>query len=120
MHDLKNLIAQQSLVVKNAEKHKDNPAFVEDAIQTIHNSVTRMNNLLRKLQRNEPEGVRILNFNDVLVEAIKRRQKGQPGPTLRNEHEGIRAKGDWDSLVMGLVHVPQHAQLATASTGFID
>lgn len=120
MHDLKNLIAQQSLVVKNAEKHKDNPAFVEDAIQTIHNSVTRMNNLLRKLQRNEPEGVRILNFNDVLVEAIKRCQKGQPVPTLRNEHEGIRVKGDWDSLVMVLVHLIQNAQDATAPTGFID
>src|SRR5690606_4109130 len=64
MHDLKNLIAQQSLVVKNAEKHKDNPAFIEDAINTINNSVTRMNNLLRKLQRNEPEETKILNLKD--------------------------------------------------------
>lgn len=120
MHDLKNLIAQQSLVVKNAEKHKDNPAFVEDAIQTINNSVTRMNNLLRKLQRNEPEGVRVLNFNEVLVEAVKRCQKGQPIPTLRNEHEGIRVKGDWDSLVMVFVHLIQNAQDATLPSGFID
>lgn len=120
MHDLKNLIAQQSLVVKNAEKHKDNPAFVEDAIQTINNSVTRMNNLLRKLQRNEPEGVRVLNLNDVLVEAIKRCQKGQPIPTLRNEHIEIRVKGDWDSLVMVFVHLIQNAQDATPSNGFID
>ena len=36
MHDLKNLIAQQELVVKNAAKHKENPAFVEDAIDTIY------------------------------------------------------------------------------------
>ncbi|MBC6903974.1 PEP-CTERM system histidine kinase PrsK [Saccharophagus sp. K07] len=120
MHDLKNLIAQQSLVVKNAEKHKDNPAFVEDAIQTIHNSVTRMNNLLRKLQRNEPEGVRVLNLNDVLVEAIRRCQKGQPVPTLRNEDLEIRVKGDWDSLVMVFVHLIQNAQDATQTTGFID
>jgi putative PEP-CTERM system histidine kinase len=120
MHDLKNLIAQQSLVVKNAEKHKDNPAFVEDAIQTINNSVTRMNNLLRKLQRNEPEGVRVLNFNDVLVEAVKRCQKGQPVPTLRNEHDDIRVKGDWDSLVMVFVHLIQNAQDATLPSGFID
>ena len=27
MHDLKNLIAQQSLVVKNAEKHKGQPSL---------------------------------------------------------------------------------------------
>lgn len=120
MHDLKNLIAQQSLVVKNAEKHKDNPAFVEDAIQTINNSVSRMNNLLRKLQRNEPEGVRVLNLQEVLVEAIKRCQKEQPLPTLRNEHTEARVKGDWDSLVMVFVHLIQNAQDATPSNGFID
>ena len=120
MHDLKNLIAQQSLVVKNAEKHKDNPAFVEDAIQTINNSVARMNNLLRKLQRNEPEGVRVLNLNDVLVEAIKRCQKSTPQPTLRNEYRDVRVKGDWDSLVMVFVHLLHNAQDATQASGFID
>lgn len=120
MHDLKNLIAQQSLVVKNAEKHKDNPAFVDDAIQTINNSVSRMNNLLRKLQRNEPEGVRVLNLNDVLIESVKRCQKGAPQPTLRNEHHDVRVKGDWDSLVMVFVHLLHNAQDATHASGFID
>ena len=40
MHDLKNLIAQQALVVENAAKHRENPAFFEDAIRTIDNSVS--------------------------------------------------------------------------------
>lgn len=120
MHDLKNLIAQQSLVVKNAEKHKDNPAFIEDAIQTINNSVSRMNNLLRKLQRNEPEGIRVLNLNEVLIDATKRCQKAQPQPTLRNEFTDVRVKGDLDSLVMVFVHLIQNAQDATAASGFID
>ncbi len=120
MHDLKNLIAQQSLVVKNAEKHKDNPAFVEDTINTINNSVTRMNNLLRKLQRNEPESVKILNLQDVLLEAIRRSQKGQPQPTVRNEDDHLRVKGDFDSLTMVFVHLIQNAQDATAANGFID
>ncbi len=120
MHDLKNLIAQQSLVVKNAEKHKDNPAFIDDAIQTINNSVSRMNNLLRKLQRNEPEGVRVLNLNELLLEAIKRCQKAQPLPTLRNDTIEIRVKGDFDSLVMVFVHLIQNAQDATLASGFID
>lgn len=120
MHDLKNLIAQQSLVVKNAEKHKDNPAFIEDAIQTINNSVSRMNNLLRKLQRNEPDSVRVLNINELLLESIRRCQKAQPQPTLRNEDLDIRVKGDFDSLVMVLVHLIQNAQDATLASGFID
>ncbi len=120
MHDLKNLIAQQSLVVKNAEKHKDNPAFVEDTINTINNSVTRMNNLLRKLQRNEPESVKILNLQELLLEAVRRCQKGKPLPSLRNDNELVRVKGDFDSLTMVFVHLIQNAQDATAANGFID
>jgi putative PEP-CTERM system histidine kinase len=46
MHDLKNLIAQLSLVVSNAAKHKGNPRFMEDAITTVDNSVQKMNMLL--------------------------------------------------------------------------
>ena len=32
VHDLKNILAQQSLIVSNAEKHKHNPVFVDDAL----------------------------------------------------------------------------------------
>ena len=53
MHDLKNLIAQQSLIVQNAARHKGNPAFFEDAIATIDNSVARMSKLLQQLQSGE-------------------------------------------------------------------
>lgn len=120
MHDLKNLIAQQSLVVKNAEKHKDNPAFVEDAIQTINHSVTRMNTLLHKLQRKETETVRVLNLQEVLVEAVRRCQKSQPLPTLRSDNEDLRVKADWDSLLMVFVHLIHNAQDATSGNGFID
>ncbi len=58
MHDLKNLIAQQSLVVKNAARHKGNPAFFEDTIATIDNSVARMSKLLQQLQSGEASGRR--------------------------------------------------------------
>ena len=53
MHDLNNLIAQQSLIVSNAEKHKRNPDFVDDAIQTIANSVNRMKGVMAQLKRGE-------------------------------------------------------------------
>jgi len=120
MHDLKNLIAQQSLVVKNAEKHKDNPAFVEDAINTINNSVNRMNNLLRKLQHNEPEEITVFPIKQVLIDAIKRCQKSKPIPTLRAVAGEWKVKADVDSLVMVFTHIIQNAQDATDGEGFID
>jgi putative PEP-CTERM system histidine kinase len=120
MHDLKNLISQQALVVENAAKHKDNPAFIEDAIQTIENSVTRMSTLLKKLQQNEPREVRSLDMNKTLIEAIKKCQELSPTPTLRLEEEGIVANADPDHLIMICTHLIKNAQEATASTGFVD
>lgn len=120
MHDLKNLIAQQSLVVKNAEKHKDNPAFVDDTIHTINNSVTRMNNLLRKLQHNEPEEIKVLSVKQVLLDAVKRCQKSKPVPTLMTNFEDWKIKADYDSLVMVFTHIIQNAQDATSTEGYID
>ncbi|MFT7560618.1 MAG: putative PEP-CTERM system histidine kinase [Flavobacteriales bacterium] len=120
MHDLKNLIAQQSLVVKNAEKHKDNPAFIEDAINTIKNSVDRMNNLLRKLQQNSPEEVKVLSLKAILIEAVKRCQKTNPAPTLTPLENDFQIKADYDSLVMVFTHLLHNAQDATKATGFID
>lgn len=120
MHDLKNLIAQQSLVVTNAEKHKDNPAFVEDAIHTIKNSVERMNNLLRKLQRTEDEEIKVLDLKEVFIETIKRCQKRTPAPTLVPFGDNIKAKADFDSLVMVFTHIIHNAQDATPNNGFVD
>lgn len=120
MHDLKNLIAQQSLVVKNAEKHKDNPAFVDDAISTIKNSVDRMNILLRKLQQNEPEETKVIRVKDILIEATKRCQKTSPAPTLGRIDEALCIKADLDSIVMVFTHLIHNAQDATPAHGFID
>ena len=120
MHDLKNLIAQQSLVVKNAEKHKDNPAFVEDAINTINNSVVRMNNLLKKLQQSNTEEVKVFAIKDALIEAVKRSHKTQPIPSILAIDPEWRVKADFDNLVMVFTHLIQNAQDATPNDGYID
>ena len=71
MHDLKNLIAQQSLVVKNAARHKDNPAFIDDAIATVDNSVQRMKRLLEQLrQGSQPGGARLARLRAVAQEVV--------------------------------------------------
>ncbi|HEY6528378.1 MAG TPA: XrtA/PEP-CTERM system histidine kinase PrsK [Cellvibrionaceae bacterium] len=120
MHDLKNLIAQQSLVVKNAAKHKDNPAFVEDAIQTISNSVNRMQHLLQKLQHTSVEEIRVLLLSEVLMDAVKRCQKAMPAPTLRIDDGNLQVKADRESLTMVFAHMIQNAQDATLASGYVD
>src|SRR5690606_37387145 len=102
MHDLKNLIAQQALVVENAARHRDNPAFFEDAIKTIDNSVARMSNLLRKLQHNEPSELRSVELHKTLMDAVKKCKGSHPVPSLRLEDTGMRINADQDRLVMTL------------------
>lgn len=120
MHDLKNLIAQQALVVENAAKHRENPAFFEDAIRTIDNSVGRMSNLLRKLQQNETNELRSLELHRVLMDAVKKCKEQKPVPSLRLQHTDLRINADQDRLVMTLTHIIKNAQEATASNGYVD
>ncbi|ARN74526.1 XrtA/PEP-CTERM system histidine kinase PrsK [Oceanicoccus sagamiensis] len=120
MHDLKNLIAQQALVVENAAKHKENPAFVEDAIKTIDNSVSRMSNLLRKLQQQEASEIKSLQLHKVLMEAAKKCQDNKPSPSLRLESKDIKVVADQDHLIMVLANIIKNAQEATDSSGFVD
>jgi putative PEP-CTERM system histidine kinase len=50
VHDLKNLVAQLSLMLKNAERHRDNPQFQADMLGTVQNVVARMNQLMLQLR----------------------------------------------------------------------
>lgn len=120
MHDLKNLLAQQSLLLENGAKHKDNPAFIEDAFNTIGGSVDRLNTLLKKLQRSEPEASRSVDLKPVLMDAISRCSRTQPLPSLRLDADNIKLLAAPDTLSMILVHLVQNAQDATKASGFVD
>ncbi|MGH8802252.1 MAG: XrtA/PEP-CTERM system histidine kinase PrsK, partial [Casimicrobiaceae bacterium] len=50
VHDLKNLVAQLSLMLKNAERHRDNPRFQADMLTTVEHVVGRMNALMLQLR----------------------------------------------------------------------
>ncbi|MFL0796094.1 MAG: PEP-CTERM system histidine kinase PrsK [Cellvibrionaceae bacterium] len=121
MHDLKNLIAQQELMVKNAEKHKANPAFVEDAFNTIDNSVRRMSSLVQKLQFNTPEEIQPLNLAKVLNEAGERCKLNKPQAKIhlpKSARPTINA--DFERLSMVFTHLIRNAQDATPDDGHID
>ena len=71
VHDLKNLVAQLSLMVKNAERHRDNPRFQSDMLETVQHVVGRMNALMLQLRNGaEPvENARAIDM-DVIVRRV--------------------------------------------------
>ena len=50
VHDLKNLVAQLSLMLRNAERHRNNPEFQRDMLATVQNVVEHMNKLMLQLR----------------------------------------------------------------------
>jgi putative PEP-CTERM system histidine kinase len=49
VHDLKNMTSQLQLLVRNADKHRDNPEFQRDLIATLRNTVEKMTKMLEQL-----------------------------------------------------------------------
>jgi putative PEP-CTERM system histidine kinase len=121
MHDLKNLIAQQSLVVKNAAKHKDNPAFIDDAIRTIDNSVRRMSQLLEQLKRGKEEGTaELVHLAQLLSSTVGKHASVDPVPELEVIENGIRVRAEPQGLTMVLSHLIKNAQEATRADGHVQ
>jgi putative PEP-CTERM system histidine kinase len=121
VHDLKNVIAQLSLVARNAERHKDNPAFMEDAVATVRNSVDKMSRLLGQLRSAMP-GQRFdrVDVRAVLREAVAERAHQAPQPHLVVETIGDTVVyADRDRLIAVVGHIIQNAQEATPASGMV-
>jgi len=118
IHDIKNLIAQQGLVVKNAEKYKHHPEFVDDVIATIANSVNKMDQLLKKLKGTSES--KLINLHDLLTQAIAMNMNGYPQPSLSKTCDDAFVNGDSDKLLMAINHLIKNAQDATNDEGFVE
>ena len=118
MHDLNNLIAQQSLIVANASKHKRNPDFVDDAMQTIANSVERMKRVMDQLRRGAADRVvRTTDLRFVVSAAVDRCSGREPVPRLEICDNGAVVEVDIEQFTMVLTHLIRNAQESTPPTG---
>jgi putative PEP-CTERM system histidine kinase len=120
MHDLNNLIAQQSLVVKNAEKHRHNPEFVDDAIGTIANSVDRMRRLMAQLSSaREQAEFRDVDLKAVLDNVQERCKPRLPTPEVSYCEDDVTVRADPERLTTMFEHLIRNAQDATEDNGLI-
>ncbi len=124
VHDLKNMIAQLSLIVSNAAKHKNNPLFVDDVICTIENSVSKMNRLLSNLKDDvrgseDKEDIELCGL--IRREVDNRKRAGNtPNIELQCIDDNIIANANHDRLASVISHIIQNAQDATPVSGNIS
>ncbi len=120
MHDLKNAVAQMSLVVRNAERHKHNPEFVEDAISTIANAAGRMERLIEQLRQGSVAELnqRVL-LERVIDRAVANLAAEAPVPVVSFVDEDMWVDADFERLVAVFGHLLRNAQEATPEYGEI-
>ena len=119
MHDLSNVVAQQQLIVKNAARHRENPAFFDDAIQTIENTVHRLSRLLDQLKAGSAEAPlpKRVDLADVCEAVVVRLSDRRPAPTLLSTNTGISIVVSRDRFEHVLEHLIRNAQDATPADG---
>jgi len=120
VHDLKNLIAQLSLMLANAERHKDNPAFQADMLETVGYSVQKMRLLLQKLARGPAtESPAHVMLGEVLQQAIQGKSAGELKPILELESPHLAVLADPARLERVIGHLIQNAIEATPRGGSV-
>ncbi|PJA58716.1 MAG: PEP-CTERM system histidine kinase PrsK [Rhodocyclales bacterium CG_4_9_14_3_um_filter_68_10] len=118
VHDLKNLVAQLSLLLKNAQKHHDNPEFRKDMLETIDHVVERMKNLLLQLRAGTTpvDSARPVDLAGLIGRIA--RSKGAEGPAIELDLDpAARAAGHEDRLERVIGHLVQNALDATGRSG---
>jgi putative PEP-CTERM system histidine kinase len=117
VHDLKNLVAQLSLMLKNAERHRGNPEFQKDMLETVAHVVERMNGLMLQLRSGTRPAEKPREVE--LSEVMKRIAAAKPDPRLVIDSvaRGLRAIGHEDRLERVIGHLVQNALDAAPAEG---
>ncbi len=122
VHDLKNIHAQISLLLKNAEKHRHNPEFIDDSFATIDAMQIRLQNMLSQLmnKRSDTSNTSTFRVAEVLQQVIQQRCSARmPVPQLKVINNAT-LQLDKERFASVVYHLIDNAQHATADHGIVS
>lgn len=122
VHDLKNVSGQLSLITANAAKYRDDPAFVEDAFQTMESATQRMDRVLANLRKLDAPlaTVEPVDLGKLVREVASRLAESHPLPQVRIDTPGVIVACPRGRLATILEHLIRNAQEATPPEGYIE
>ena len=122
VHDLKNLVAQVALIVKNSEKHKYKPEFIDDSIETLENVVSKIDSILGQLKKGwvKTDVITLINLGEVLEDVILQQQGHKPISHGEMTLDHCEILGEKEKLTAILGHLVQNAQEATEDHGIVQ
>ena len=118
VHDLKNIVTQLSLMLKNAERLHDNREFQQDMLLTVGNSLEKMRRLMLQLREGAtpPGGSRGVELAPI-VRRLQESAAAQGRELVAEQVERLSTRGHDDRLERVLGHLVQNAFDATPAGG---
>lgn len=118
VHDLKNIVAQLSLMMQNARRLKDNPEFQEDMLATVESSLEKMRRLMLQLREGQApagvvSGVELLP----IVQRLKASAVARGRDLELRIEEPVVTRGQDERIERVLGHLIQNALDATEARG---
>ncbi len=118
VHDLKNIVTQLSLMMKNAQRHSQNPEFQQDMLMTVENSLDRMRQLMLQLREGAtPPGTAVGVDLSEIVGRIEGVAQGRGRRLEVDIVDRVGTRGQEERLERIIGHVVQNAFDATSATG---
>jgi putative PEP-CTERM system histidine kinase len=118
VHDLKNIVTQLSLMLKNAQRLRDNPEFQEDMLMTVESSLEKMRRMMLQLREGAtpPGGSSGVDLAP-LVQRLQALAQGQGRHLDVQQNEALATRGHDERLERVLGHLVQNALDATPTSG---
>src|SRR3954463_2053109 len=119
VHDLKNLVAQLSLMLKNAERHRGNPRFQDDMFATVRHVEERMNKLLAQLSTGSrgEENLRPIQLAKVVERVVAAKKTAGADIAVHASDAAVATVGYEQRFERVLGHLVQNAIDATRQSG---
>ena len=120
VHDLKNIVTQLSLMMKNAQRHSQNPEFQRDMLMTVENSLDRMRQLMMQLREGAtPPGTSVGVDLCEIVQRISQVAQSRGRQLEVEVLDRVGTRGQEERLERVVGHVVQNAFDATPTTGSV-
>ena len=118
VHDLKNIITQLSLMLKNAERHRDNPEFQADMLTTVESSLDKMRQMMAQLREGERPTGRTSGVDlQGVVQRIQASARQRGRDVAVRLIDRVATRGHEQRLERVIGHVVQNALDATPASG---